>query len=126
MAEWFSGGEAPAERPRQVAGERMPISGGGVHCGRHQHWQRIIGRIDLPANRCRDLAQELCSRKKTIGRPIKQLPGSWPMHLRPINPTVAQPIRRTGSASNSNLSLVTQVQSALNLALPLKDRAQMP
>jgi hypothetical protein len=49
------------------------------------------------------------------------------MNLRPINPTVPPPpIRRVASASNPNLSLVQQVQNALNLALPLKDRAQMP
>ena len=48
------------------------------------------------------------------------------MNLRPINPTVPQPIRHAGSASNANLSLVKQVQNALNLGLPLRDRAQMP
>ena len=48
------------------------------------------------------------------------------MNLRPINPTVPQPARRVGLASNPNLSLVKQVQNALNLGLPLRDRAQMP
>jgi len=48
------------------------------------------------------------------------------MNLRPVSPTVPQPIRRDGSASNSDLSLVKQVQNALNLGLPLRDRAQMP
>jgi hypothetical protein len=48
------------------------------------------------------------------------------MNLRSINPTVPPPIRQAGPASNPNLSLVPQVQNALNLGLPLRDRAQMP
>jgi len=48
------------------------------------------------------------------------------MNLRPINPTAAPPKPAVGSAANGGLSLVPQVQRALNLGLPLKDRAQMP
>jgi hypothetical protein len=48
------------------------------------------------------------------------------MNLRPINPTVPPPMRQVAPAANPNLSLVQQVQNALNLGLPLRDRAQMP
>jgi hypothetical protein len=48
------------------------------------------------------------------------------MHIRPITQTAAQPIRPVGSTGNGDISLVQQVQNALNLGLPLKDRAQMP
>src|SRR5262245_17520238 len=48
------------------------------------------------------------------------------MHLRPIHPTAGHTERSVGSTDNGSLSLVPQVQKALNLGLPLKDRAQMP
>jgi hypothetical protein len=48
------------------------------------------------------------------------------MHIRPITQTAAQPIRSVGSTDRGDISLVQQVQNALNLGLPLKDRAQMP
>ena len=48
------------------------------------------------------------------------------MHIRPITQTAAPPIRSAGSTGNGDISLVQQVQNALNLGLPLKDRAQMP
>jgi hypothetical protein len=48
------------------------------------------------------------------------------MHLRPISQTAVPPIGFVRSTGNGDLSLVQQVQNALNLGLPLKDRAQMP
>jgi hypothetical protein len=50
------------------------------------------------------------------------------MHLRPVRPAPLAPkaVSRTKVFNGGDLSLETQVQNALNLALPLKDRAQMP